>query len=172
MIGGGFFVHLGKDNFEINDVGIGRDLKKFKVKMLKKDMQEILKKYGRDDTGKKDEVIQKFVDFIGKAPKPEPIPEPIPEPKPRRKYTHLFSDVGYNADRYPIEEIMSLLAESNADTITEEQRQIKRLAINKIVQESRKKNKDYIGNWILNGERFNSKNETYHSLPKSKIMYK
>ena len=41
MFGRGYFNHLGKDNFEITDIGNGRDLKKFKVKMLKRDMVEI-----------------------------------------------------------------------------------------------------------------------------------
>jgi hypothetical protein len=217
MLGCGFFNHLGKDNFEVTDVGNGRDLKKFKVKMLKKDMQEVLKKYGRDNTGKKDEVLQKFITFMNKAPriwnpqavaeaKPKPsrlgeaearvdrmlsklktitpmvsvpIPEEVKVPlsareeakavtrapiQARPRYKHRFSDIGYNADRYTEDEILRLMADSNAGFITEEERQIKRLAINKIVQESRKKNPDFVGNWILNGERFNSKKETYHAL--------
>jgi hypothetical protein len=88
MFGRGYFNHLGKHNFKITDVGNGRDLKKFKVKMLKRDMVEILKKYGRDNTGKKDEVLLKFIKFISKAPKTWK-PEPKPEPAPRRqKYVH------------------------------------------------------------------------------------
>jgi hypothetical protein len=228
MLGKGFFIHLGKDNFEVTDVGNGRDLKKFKVKMLKRDMQEILKKYGRDNTGKKDEVLQKFITFMSKAPKifkPKavykagetpavPVPssalskigeaearvdrmlgklktEPIgpivsveiPEDKPptsareiakavsraptpsRPRYKHRFSDVGYNADRYTEDEILRLLADPNSPSYeTEEQRQIKRLTFNKIVNENRKKNKNFIGNWIVDGELYNSKTGNYSPL--------
>jgi len=234
MIGCGFVNHLGGDKFEVSNEGVGRDFKKIQVKLLKKDMQEILKKYGRDNKGKKDEVILKFVEFIGKVPKiwkpaaaaPSPAPEPaapapavpkpsttlskiaqaearvnrmltklkepimspvvsvpVPEevkaplsvreeakavtraPTPSRpRYKHRFSDIGYNADRYTEDEIMKLMADSNAGFITEEERQIKRLAINKIINENRKKNKDFIGNWILNGERYNSKTGKYYAL--------
>jgi len=218
MLGCGFFNHLGKDNFEVTDVGNGRDLKKFKVKMLKKDMQEVLKKYGRDNTGKKDEVLQKFITFMNKAPriwnpqaeaqakaKPSrlgeaearvdrmlsklknitpmvsvPIPEEVKVPlsareqaqtvsrapiQARPRYEHRFSDVGYNSDRYTEDEILRLMADENSPNYqTEEQRQIKRLAFNKIVNENRKKNKDFIGNWIINGERYNSKTGEYHAL--------
>ena len=171
MFGRGYFNHLGKDNFEITDIGNGRDLKKFKVKMLKRDMVEILKKYGRDNTGKKDEVLQKFIKFISKAPKtwkPEPKPEPVPR---RQKYVHRFSDVGYNSDRYAEDDILSLMADENSpDYETEEQRQIKRLSINKIASESRNKNKDFIGNWIINGERYNSKTGEYHALKRKKSI--
>ena len=216
MIGKGYVSHLGKDIFEVSNDGVGRDFKKIQVKLLKKDMQEILKKYGRDNKGNKDEVILKFVEFVAKTPKTfkpvskaaslsklseaearvdrmlsklkEPImgpvvSVPVPEevkapltalqeakaatraPTPTRpRYKHRFSDIGYNADRYTEDEILKLMADSNAGFITEEERQIKRLAINKIVQESRKKNPDYVGNWILNGERFNSKTEKYYAL--------
>lgn len=219
MLGCGFFNHLGKDNFEVTDVGNGRDLKKFKVKMLKKDMQEILKKYGRDNTGKKDEVLQKFITFMNKAPRiwnPQAEAQAVAEPKPSRlaeaearvdrmlsklktitpmvsvpipeevkvplsireeakavsrapvqarpRYKHRFSDIGYNADRYTEDEILKLMADSNAGFITEEERQIKRLAINKMINENRKKNKDFIGNWTLNGERYNSKTGKYYPL--------
>jgi hypothetical protein len=210
---------IGKDNFEVSNEGVGRDFKKIQVKLLKKDMVDILKKYGRDSTGKKDEVILKFVEFIGKTPKlykptlPEPavskpstslskiaqaearvnrmlkkieerepimgpvvsvpIPEDIPAPLSAReaakavtkapppnrpRYKHRFSDIGYNADRYTEDEILRLLADENSSTYeTEEQRQIKRLTFNKIAAESRNKNPNYLGNWIVDGERYNSK---------------
>jgi hypothetical protein len=69
MRGKGFLTHLGKDRFEVSNVGIGRDFKKIQIKLLKKDMQDILKKYGRDNTGNKDEIIRKFVEFAKKVPK-------------------------------------------------------------------------------------------------------
>jgi len=69
MNGSGFISHLGKDRFEVSNEGIGRDFKKIQVKLLKKDMVDILKKYGRDNKGKKDEVIGKFVEFVKKVPK-------------------------------------------------------------------------------------------------------
>ena len=113
----------------------------------------------------------KFIKFISKAPKtwkPEPKPEPVPR---RQTYVHRFSDVGYNADRYTEDDILSLMADENSpDYETEEQRQIKRLSINKIASESRNKNKDYIGNWIINGERYNSKTGEYHALKRKKSI--
>jgi len=224
MNGRGYVRHLGKDNFEVSNEGVGRDFKKIQVKLLKKDMVDILKKYGRNSTGKKDEVILKFVEFIGKTPKlykpapspissPEPavskpstslskiskaeervnrmlkkieerepivgpvvsipIPEDVPvplsareaakavtkaPPPSRPRYKHRFSDIGYNADRYTEDEILRLLADENSSTYqTEEQRQIKRLTFNKIAAESRNKNPNYLGNWIVDGERYNSK---------------
>jgi len=69
MYGSGFLTHLGKDRFKVSNVGLGRDFKEIEIKLLKKDMIDILKKYGRDSTGKKDEVILKFVEFAKKVPK-------------------------------------------------------------------------------------------------------
>jgi hypothetical protein len=79
-------------------------------------------------------------------------------PPSRPRYKHRFSDIGYNADRYTEDEILRLLADENSSTYeTEEQRQIKRLTFNKIAAESRNKNPNYLGNWIVDGERYNSK---------------
>jgi len=232
MIGTGFVTHLDKYRFEVSNEGVGRDFKKLNVRLLKKDMQEILKHYGRDHTGNKDEIIRKFVAFIGKVPKmykvkvepsvsnPEPavskpsttlskigqaearvnrmlkkieerepivqpivsvpVPEEVPvplsvretakavtkaPPPSRPRYKHRFSDVGYNADRYTEDEILRLLADENSPTYqTEEQRQIKRLTFNKIAFESRNKNPNYLGNWIVDGELYNSKTKKYTAL--------
>lgn len=110
MKGKGFLTHLGKDRFEVSNVGVGRDFKKIQIKLLKKDMVDILKKYGRDYTGKKDEVIRKFVEFMKKVPKlwnpaqapdqvsqhvsqphakPQPKPDTKPAPKPAPEFIPL-----------------------------------------------------------------------------------
>jgi hypothetical protein len=72
MRGYGFFKHLGKDNFEVSNVGEGRDIPTIKVKLLKSDMQTILKLNGINDSGKKPEILAKFIDLIKLTVTPKP----------------------------------------------------------------------------------------------------
>ena len=63
MYGKGYFTHLGKDKFEVSNEGVGNDIKKIQVKLLKSEMQKAIRDSGLplSSTGKKDEVIKNFI---------------------------------------------------------------------------------------------------------------
>lgn len=61
------FKHIDKDNFMVIDGG--HEVKNLRVKLLKADMQKALRERGMDDSGKKSEVLARFIRLTETVPK-------------------------------------------------------------------------------------------------------
>jgi hypothetical protein len=85
------FKHIDKDNFLVVDSGY--DIKNLRVKLLKKDMQKALREAGLNDSGKKPEVLAKFIQLTKNLSQPTPVakakakskakPQAQPTPPPK-----------------------------------------------------------------------------------------
>jgi hypothetical protein len=83
MHGGSVFTHIEKDKFLVTNTGDGKDINNTVVKLVLKDLKEILSSYGVDTKKKKKQEL--LEDFIKLSKNMKIEPKPVPPKKSRSK---------------------------------------------------------------------------------------
>lgn len=83
MLGGSVFTHIEKDKFLVTNTGDGKDINNTVVKLVLKDLKEILSSYGVDTKKKKKQEL--LDDFIKLSKNMTIEPKPVPPKKTRTK---------------------------------------------------------------------------------------